>query len=709
MTNNKNLLGKIRMLQKKKMLTPGEIIDLCKLLAQNQQKGNKKQKKAQKNWRAILHKYFIPHFKKYTFDVQREAHRILFEGFQLHQSPVAWQKSKNGRKIGYKRLNSGNSYSSFRKFHQFTVKHREEFWKEMIEALNIRFMRRPDSIVNNVHTNAPEWLPNAEMNIIESCFGTAPNRKAIIYQRQNGKKEIWTYSRLLREVKAVAAGLRKFGFTKGDAIAMYMPMTTSCIAAYMGIIHAGCTTVSIADSMAASEIARRIAISGAKAIIVQDGVLRNGKFISLYENVRAANAPMTIVISGSHRQKINLREGDIYWKNFLFYDEIAPLPCNPMDMITILFSSGTTGDPKAIPWNHTTPIKCASDAMLHQDIQQNDIVAWPTNIGWMMGPWLIFATLLHGACIALSDAAPNTAEFCKFIEKCNVTILGVVPTLVKRWREIEATKNCNWSKIRTLTSTGEASNYEDYFWLMLQARYAPVIEYCGGTELGGAYITSTLDMPSVPAHFTTAAGGLDFVIVNDESHSDIAGELFLIPHSIGLTTVLLNRDHDKEYFTNTPLLPCKTITSSGCTLLETAVLIQDKPLLRRHGDSMEKCGNGYYSAQGRTDDTMNLGGIKVSSVEIETVLANLEGVVETAAIATAPIGGGPELLIIYVVLKSDVNSIDIHRKMQEAISKQLNPLFRIHDIVVINSLPRTASNKVLRRMLRKEYIQRKTE
>ena len=123
-------------------------------------------------------------------------------------------------------------------------------------------------------------------------------------------------------------------------------------------------------------------------------------------------------------------------------------PRDPDDPINILFSSGTTGEPKAIPWTQTTPIKCAADAHFHQDVRPGDVLVWPTNIGWMMGPWLIFASLLNraamGSCTARRPAA-GSAGSCR---SAGATMLGVVPSLVKTWRNTGCMDGCDWSAAR---------------------------------------------------------------------------------------------------------------------------------------------------------------------------------------------------------------------------------------------------------------------
>ncbi len=303
-----------------------------------------------------------------------------------------------------------------------------------------------------------------------------------------------------------------------------------------------------------------------------------------------------------------------------------------------------------------------------------------------MGPWLIFASLLNKAAMGLYYGAPTDREFCLFVQEAKTTMLGVVPSLVKAWRNKDSTHGLDWSTIKVFSSTGECSDAGEMRWLMAKAGGRPVIEYCGGTEIGGGYITGTVTRPCVPGTFNAPALGMDFVILDEEGVPSDNGELFIVPPSIGLSTTLLHQDHHRVYFADTPRGP------SGATL-------------RRHGDHLEKLPGGYWRGRGRADDTMNLGGIKVSSAEIERTLQSVPHVVETAAIAVSP-GGGPSLLVIYVVCHAThpLNNDDLKTAMQSAIKRGLNPLFKIHDLVQVDNLPRTASNKVMRRVLRDQYI-----
>jgi acetyl-CoA synthetase len=220
----------------------------------------------------------------------------------------------------------------------------------------------------------------------------------------------------------------------------------------------------------------------------------------------------------------------------------------------------------------------------------------------------------------------------------------------------------------------------------------PIIEYCGGTEIGGGYITSTVVQPNVASAFSTPAIGNAFVILDEKGQPSDAGELFLIPPAMGLSRRLLNGDHDAVYHQGSPVGP------------------KGEPL-RRHGDQIQALGGGYFRALGRADDTMNLGGIKVGAAEIERVLTGIPGVAEVAAIAVPPPEGGPGRLVVCVGTMSPTppDAATLQATMQEAIKSRLNPLFKIHEVYVLERLPRTASNKIIRRQLRQQYEDHRRE
>jgi acetyl-CoA synthetase len=243
----------------------------------------------------------------------------------------------------------------------------------------------------------------------------------------------------------------------------------------------------------------------------------------------------------------------------------------------------------------------------------------------------------------------------------------------------------DFASVRLFSSTGEASTEEDYLWLIGRAGFrAPVIEYLGGTEIGGGHITSTILHPCAPTTFSTPALGIDFVVLDEEGRpvaEGETGELFLVPPALGMSQRLLNASHDEVYYEGCPRGP-------------------NGEVLRRHGDRIEVLPGGGYKAQGRADDTMNLGGLKVGSLELERLVNEHPAVLESAAVGVAPKEGGPEKLVVHVVLRKPIAPDRLKRELAETIARRLNPLFRIDEVVVLEALPRTPSNKIVRRELR---------
>ncbi|CAN4115455.1 unnamed protein product [Withania somnifera] len=350
-------------------------------------------------------------------------------------------------------------------------------------------------------------------------------------------------------------------------------------------------------------------------------------------------------------------------------DSFAPSEISTRLILSKAKAIFTQGDPKAIPWTFLTPFKAAADGWCHMDIKKGDVVAWPTNLGWMMGPWLVYTPLLNRASIALYNGSPLGSGFAKFVQFIH-------------------DGSC-------FGSTGETSSVDEYLWLMGRAEYKPIIEYCGGTEIGGSFVSGSMLQPQSLAAFSTAVMGCSLHILGDDGFpipSDVPGigELALGPLMFGASSTLLNADHNEIYFKGMPVLNGK--------------------VLRRHGDVFERTSKGYYHAHGRADDTMNLGGIKVSSLEIERICNSVdENILETAAVGVPPAGGGPEKLVIAVVFKDldnlEHNLVNLMISFNTALRRKLNPLFKVSSIVPLPSLPRTATNKVMRRILRQQFYQ----
>jgi acetyl-CoA synthetase len=614
---------------------------------------------------------------------------------------------------------------------------RVEFWQAVVQTLQIRFQRPPTTWFSNPTDPARGvWCPGAELNIALSCLpeldspagaawsalspAQAAGRPAMVWQSSSAPRQTISAQQLARQVQRIAAGIVHCGWA-GRRLALILPLSPIGVAFYLAAIYTGSPVISIADSFSSPEIASRLTLAQAEIVVTYDWLSRGEKRLPLLDRVQRATALPCLVVGGGAAADVpgawldwdepwgsstpgGLRPQDMDWNHWLREAgaSLCPAPAYVAaeSPLHFLFSSGTTGEPKVIPWTPLTPIKCAADGYFHQDIHPTDVVAWPTNLGWMMGPWLIFATLLNRATLALYEDAPVGEGFGKFVADAQVTILGLVPSMVKAWRASRSMEACDWSRIRLFSSTGESSQRDDYFYLSWLAGFKPIIEYCGGTEIGGGYITSTVLEPNSPATFTGPALGLDIEILDDTGSPVAEGELLIVPPSIGLSQSLVNRDHDATYYQGVPRSP------SGRQL-------------RRHGDHFRRLPGGYFEAGGRTDDTMNLGGIKVSSLELERVVNRVPGVRESAAVACSR-GGGPDTLVVFLVLDPSAQQpagvvgptatteFVGHWvvRLNQAIRQQLNPLFKVAEVVILPQLPRTASNKILRRDLREQWRQR---
>src|SRR3989442_7555094 len=276
-------------------------------------------------------------------------------------------------------------------------------------------------------------------------------------------------------------------------------MTPEAVAAYLGIVLSGRCVVGIADAAAPPEFQKRARIADARAVITVDTYLRDGKEHAIYSKVVDGNGPRAIVIPRAGPKTRFLRDGDTAWTDFLSdRDAYEAVSCRAGDHTNILFSSGTTKDPKAIPWTHTTPIKNAADAYLHQDIRPRDVLAWPTSFGWMMGPWMTYASFVNEATMALYVGATAGRPFGEFVARAGGTMLGVVPKLVRSWKADRTMEGLDCHRIRLLSSTAEPSTPDEMLYLMFLAGDRPMVEYCGGTEIGGGYATGFLVQPGAP-------------------------------------------------------------------------------------------------------------------------------------------------------------------------------------------------------------------
>ncbi len=546
--------------------------------------------------------------------------------------------------------------------------HRAEFWKHSMERLGLSW-EGPIELDGATAIQPRRWFPKASWDLVGDVFRlNAPSSRALQVRTESGQTEEQSFAELELRVAQWSFEWSRLGYKAGDALGFCAPMNANSTAAFLGALDCGLVVICIAESFSEAEIQTRLHLGQARGLAFQAETLRSGRRVNIETKARAASHNLGIP---SHPLKLT--------------DDVTPHSLkhhrrSSSDPLLLLFSSGTTGEPKVIPWTSLTPIKSAVDAMYHQGLKAGDRVAWPTSWGWMMGPWLLFASFLNRASLVLFDGAPHHEKFLDWIVESQATHLGVVPSLVKAWIHQGQLQKLRHSQLEVLSSTGECSNRKDMFLLSHACGFKPIIEYCGGTEIGGAYIANHRMASNVPSTFSGPTLGLDFVLLDENGKDADSGEVYLVPPSLGLSETLIGRDHHAVYYSKAPAHP--------------------RAPLRIHGDEIQRLPSGFYRALGRMDDTMNLGGIKVAAVEIERTLVGLAGLHDVAAVAQNPVGGGPSELVLFAVLDGNTTVEAFHRAAQERIRTRLNPLFKVSRVSKQDSLPRTASNKLMRRLLK---------
>lgn len=637
-------------------------------------------------WQQIQTRCLLPPYPPVDFGVHGFLYEVAYEERPAEAGPgPAWIPTDDQiRQTNIGRWMEDRGDRDYRAFFEWASREREAFWAGLIERTGIVFRTKPKRTLDpESDVKRPRWLPGARLDVVDSCFKSRRDKAAILFRREgDAKTTVYTYGELEALVNRVANGLDALALPPDARIVLYMPMTPESVAVYLGVIRSGRAVVGVADTSAPPDLAQKVEISRSTLIVTVDGYRRGGKTIPIYPKVVEAKAPRAVVIPNLGTS-FTLRPGDVSWERFLPpKDSYHSSGADAERLTNILFSSGTTKTPKAIPWSQTTPLKCVADGYLHHNVQSDDVLAWPTTFGWMMGPWLAYASLVNHGAMALFDGDARSREFCEFVQDAGVTMLGTVPKLVKEWREQRRAEGLDWTKIRRFSSTGETSNPDDMLWLMYAAGYRPVIEYCGGTEIGGGYITSTMVQPNAPSTFSTPALGLDLVVLDASGRPTTRGEVGIVPPSIGLSVELLNYDHDEEYFRG-------FFPGPG------------GEALRRHGDQLLVLGGGYFRHLGRMKDMINVNGVKTSSEELRAVLQS--GLVQD----TKPVGidldrSGQHTLVVYAIPKdpSQVSSAKLRETLRQdfnkAIKERLNPLLaHIRDVVLVDQLPQAGPNKTL--------------
>ncbi len=578
------------------------------------------------------------------------------------------------------------------------------FTEAVLNFLQIEFAAPYTQVVDLSRGMAwPEWCVGGRMNIVHNCldkYAGRPEetRKAFIWESEAGETQSFTYRELLSAVNQAANALRALGLGKGDAIGVFMPMTPEIVVALLAIAKIGGIILPLFSGYGAGALTTRLADAGAKALFTADGFFRRGKLVEMktVADQAALEVPTltAVIVTKRAGGDVPMLAGRDHW----WHELVSTQPETALtedtaaeDVLMVIYTSGTTGRPKGAVHTHCGfPIKAAQDMAFGTDLHPEEVIYWMTDMGWMMGPWLVFGTLLLGGTFVIYDGAPDFPgpdRVWALIARHKITTLGISPTLVRSLIQHgeDPFRRHDLSSLRFFASTGEPWNPEPWMWLFEKVGKGkrPIINYSGGTEISGGIVMGNPLLPIKACAFAGPCPGIaaDVVDENGRSIRGQVGELVIRAPWIGMTRGFW-KDPERYFATYWSRWP------------DTWV----------HGDFAAIDADGLWYILGRSDDTIKVGGKRLGPAEVESLLVNHPKVIEAAAIgAPHPIKGSE--LVVFCVLANGVQGddqlkVELEKLVTASMGKPLTP----RAILFVRDLPKTRNAKVMRRMVRAAYL-----
>lgn len=578
------------------------------------------------------------------------------------------------------------------------------FWNAVIDDLDIQFFT-PYTDILDVSAGLPwaRWCVGGRLNIVHNCLdkwiGTPTEQQiAVRWEGEEGTTRTLTYGELALEVNRCANGLRARGVSKGDRVALFLPMCPELVIAFFAIIKLGAVVLPLFSGYGADAVANRLNDAGATTLITADGFWRRGQRVLLKRvaDEAAGRSPglrSVVVVPRLGEPPAMNAARDISWSALV---ESQPVTCQTErtgaeDPMMIIYTSGTTGRPKGAVHVHCGfPIKGAQDMVHGFDVGAGDTMYWVTDMGWMMGPWEVLGITLLGGTFVIYDGAidyPDPGRLWSLVERHRVSILGVSPTLIRTLMKHGDDHVCarDLSSLRILGSTGEPWNPEPWRWLFEVAGGGrlPIINYSGGTEVSGGLVIGNVLSPMKPCAFSGPPPGIAADVVDDQGRSvkNEVGELVVRAPWIGMTRGFWN-DPDRYLQTYWSRFPDVWV----------------------HGDWAAVDEDGLWYILGRSDDTIKIAGKRLGPAEVESVLVEHPAVIEAAAIGVPDETKG-QALVCFCVLRSDrTPSPALADELKGLVATRLGKPLRPHAVEFVSDLPKTRNAKVMRRVVRAAYL-----
>jgi len=596
-----------------------------------------------------------------------------------------------------------SSFSEYQQQYKQSLKDPEEFWADI--ASNFKWQKKWDEVLDwDFKSAKTSWFKGAKLNITENCIDRHLKDKAdkiaIIWESNNPEEETVniTYSQLHEKVGRAAQMLKNNGVKKGDRVCLYMPMVPELAISVLACARIGAIHSVVFAGFSAKALADRINDADAKILITADFGLRGNKLTPLKQIAdEALEKCSTIEKNIVFRRldgNVNMQEGrDIWWHEEI--NKISNLaeaePMNAEDELFILYTSGSTGQPKGVV--HTTAGYMVSSEYTFRNVFQyedNDVYWCTADIGWITGhTYIVYGPLLAGATTLMFEGVPtwpDAGRFWNIIDKYKVSLFYTAPTAIRALQacDLEFVNKYSLSSLRVLGSVGEPINEEAWHWYYknIGKSKCPIVDTWWQTETGGIMISPLAGLTKLkPTFATLPLPGIQACLVDSEGNkiegNDVEGNLCIeFPWPSIIRTIW--GDHKRCIDTYFSTYEGKYFTGDGC---------------RRDED-------GFYRITGRVDDVMNISGHRIGTAEVECAINTHNDVVESAVVGF-PHDIKGQGIYAYVICTDSLGDDSRRKEIIAQIVAEIGPIAKTDKIQFVSGLPKTRSGKIMRRILRK--------
>jgi acetyl-CoA synthetase len=578
------------------------------------------------------------------------------------------------------------------------------FFDGLLKHLDYRFYRPYERVLDE-SAGAPwtRWCvggtTNVVLNALDRWRGTPTyDKPALVWEGEDGARSDYSYRDLDREVCRMSGALRALGLGRGDVIAIYMPNVPEAMIAMHATTKIGAIAMPLFSGFGAEAMQSRLEMGRARALFTVDGTSRRGKPVDAKAIVdeALAHAPSVecVIVLRRAGNPVAWKEGRDHWWREMVESQPGLAPTEEMQAdapFLLVFTSGTTGKPKGVVHGHAGfPAKIVMDLGLCMDFKAEDRMLWMSDMGWVVGPLIVYATPIMGGTLVLVEGAPNFPDpdrMWRLVAEHRVTYLGVAPTTIRTFmaQASEPWKKFDLSRIRVMVSSGEPWTPEAWWWLFerVGGRRVPLLNFSGGTEMLGILACCVL-RPLKPCAFNTPVPGTGADVV-DESGRPVApgtvGELVMRRPVIGLTQSLWNDDE-------------RYLQSYWSTW----------PNVWHHGDFASRDAEGHWYIWGRSDDTLKIAGKRTGPAEIEALLMATGQLGEAAAIGVPDPVKGSALVLVCVPKAGVQASPELEAELAQAVVWGLGVPFKPKAVLLVPDLPKTRNLKIMRRVIRAAYL-----